>query len=467
MFLKRLSRRLLSPYYFSKYAGIPNVYDFYRQYVGHDRLSRKQLLEFQMRKLKEILLHARDHTEYYRQLFSDYSFDPQKIEAIEQLNCLPVLTKNIIRENLLRLLADNISENNRHVSFTGGTSGVKMDFFRDNPCRSHRMAFQWRSDAWAGWSPYSNIAYVWGAMQDFYPRTKLKDRFINDYITGVQLNFAWSLDEKKYARLVKNLIKFKPVVIRCIPSPTTLLAEYIIAKGISIPSIKGLVTTAEPLYPHQRRILESAFNAPVFNLYASREVGTTAAECIAHRDLHIAVDSVVLEITDKGRQLSLGEYGDIVLTDLHNYGMPLIRYSVGDCGQLSDDDCTCGMEYPMLKNVIGRTIDFFYDAEGKSIISGSMVVDIVDEGPPVGQVQFIQNSVEEILVRMTKDPMPDDSVKKFYETQIKKAFKDVTTVKFDIVDRIEKEASGKYRFTICNIDPAEIARLKERGRGKK
>lgn len=448
MGIEQLTRKLFSSYYHSRSLKSPGVFKLYDEYVANSRLSREKIMEIQSRRLKSLLIHARDNTEYYKQLFSDYSFDPEKFESVEQLDVLPILTKKIIRDNTDRLLAKNITESERHMSMTGGTSGVRMSFYRSNSCRAHRLAVQWRSDAWTGWEPNESMVYFWPIIRDIGSITGTKQDLISQYITGFKAYLTNVLNREVCGQIVDSINKFKPGLIRCFPTPTVIIAEYIINNNISLPGIKGIVTSGEPLYSRQRDILERAFNSRVFNLYASREVGTVAAECKAHEDMHISVDSLVVEVTDNGKRLPVGKFGEILITDLLNYAFPLIRYRIHDFGQLSDEICPCGMEYPLMKNVVGRTNDIFYDINGNKIVSVMLELDLVVKGPKVGQVQIIQNSVKDILVRFSNDPMPTDLHREFYTSGLKRIIKGVENVSFEIVDKIEPEESGKYRFTI-------------------
>lgn len=464
--LEKITRRILGPVYYARYKDAPDAFKYYRTYSARDRISREALNGYQLSRLRQLLLHAREHTVYYRRLFSDCSFDPGRFESIEQLGRLPALTKNIVRENVSDMLADNIAPRDRHESITGGTSGVKMEFYRDNACLSHRTAIQWRSDAWAGWRPYANLSYIWPASQDFSSRQGIKQKIIKDYLTGVQAYNAGLLGDKECAEIARGLLAKPPLAIRCFPSPAVEVAEYLKAHKISVPGLQGIVTTGEPLYSHQRRILEEGFGAPVFNLYASREVGTTAAECSAHEDLHIASDSVLLEITDNGSQLEVGEHGEILITDLHNFGMPLIRYAIGDFGRIVERACSCGMPYPLLENVVGRIVDNFYDKHGRAIATASIVLHLIDEGPKIGQAQLIQTDFEEIVVRISTDPYPDDDIRAYYVNTLKRMVEGLERIKFELVEKIDNEKSGKYRFAICRIPAEEVQRRRSQSRSE-
>ncbi|SYZ72169.1 putative CapK related-protein [Candidatus Zixiibacteriota bacterium] len=443
--------RLVMPWYYSRYGGAPNLCPTCHELINHNEWDRSRLEAYQFYALRKILIHAGNHTKYYRGLFDEYGFKPEKMSAPDELSGLPLLTKEIIRARFDDLLADNYDHTMRHISYTGGTTGVKVKICRDNDCRGKRTVFQWRSDNWTGWKLHSRIAVIWPAAQDIIPGASFKQRFADRYISRERVYFAGVLNEKSLADVASDLRKFRPRLIRCFPSPGLEVARYLWERNIGIDSIEAVISTGEPLYPHQRRLLERGFMAPVHNLYASRETGTTAAECRNRHNLHIATDSVYLEIVRDGKTQPPGAEGEIVLTDLCNYGMPLIRYAINDCGMLTGQNCQCGLPFPTLAGVVGRSCDNFIDADGNIVVSASLVLHLIDEGPAVGQVQLIQESRTEILVRISANPHPDQEVLNYYERTLRRIIKGLEVVKFSIVDKIEAEKSGKYRFAICRV----------------
>jgi phenylacetate-CoA ligase len=147
-----------------------------------------------------------------------------------------------------------------------------------------------------------------------------------------------------------------------------------------------------------------------------------------------------------------GSSGEIVVTDLLNYGMPFIRYAMGDMGILTDEQCPCGRGLPLLKKVTGRTGDLLYTPDKKSIMSGSLVLYLVDEAPGlIGQVQIIQDRYDHLLIKLTKDPLPTQAILDYQTATIHRLFGKEMSVSFEFVDDIPLEKSGKYRFAICNI----------------
>lgn len=460
--LTNITRILLSPRYFDRYENSPGLFRMYKEYTQRAGWTKERLEQYQISRLRRILIHARDNTEYYREVFRDCSFSPDKFEALEQLNALPILTKDIVRANFNRIISKDFVPEERYLSITGGTSDVTMRFYRNRECRSHRLAAQWRFDSWSGWYPLLNVAYIWPSFQDFHPDEGYKQKLVRKFITGVQPYYSGYLGPSECERIVKSLRDFKPRLIRCFPTPAVEIAQYMLANGTVLSGVKGVVSTGEPLYPKDRKALETAFNAPAYNLYASRETGPIAAQCERHGNLHIAVDSVAVEIVRNGRQLPHGESGEIVITDLRNFAMPLIRYAIKDLGQTTGEQCECGRGFPLMKGVIGREYDSFIDSNGRTVIALSLADLLIDKGPRVGQIQIIQNNPSDITVRLCGGPPLDESDRAFYSDGLKRLVHGTETVRFEIVDKIEREKSGKHRFSICRVDPEEIARLKRK-----
>jgi len=120
--------------------------------------------------------------------------------------------------------------------------------------------------------------------------------------------------------------------------------------------------------PGDRSVLTGAFGPAVFETYGSRETMLMAAECEAHDGMHIQEENVLVEILRSGRAVRPGETGDVVITDLHNLGMPMIRYVNGDIATMAEDEaCTCGRTLARIARVDGRRADTLTDLDGNAV----------------------------------------------------------------------------------------------------
>lgn len=427
--------------------GIKGIYSHLKQLEQTQYMPYDQLKELQFLKLKRILTHAYTHCEYYKRRFDEIHFNPTNLQSPEDVKNIPLLTKKDIRLNLPKMLARSFSEKELHSSETGGTTGVKIQFYRDNYCLAPKTAATTRHQRWAGCDIGERMGLVWPAQQDYVGqytfKAKLKNSLTQRLLT---LPAAVLTDEDIYHYCLK-LRKLKPPIIRCFPYALYLVSEFINRNSFGSIPLKGVVSTGEPLYDHQRKSIEKAFNCKVFDSYESRETGLISQECEYHNGLHINMESIFVEfLADNGGRVKKGESGRIIITDLLNYGMPMIRYDIGDLGIPSNERCSCGRGLPLMRGIQGRVVDEITVPSGKKVSSITLVLYLVDNGPPVGQVQIIQDAMDHFTIKMTKDPEPDESVFQYYRDTAKQLLGEAIKISFDIVDSIPREPSGKYRF---------------------
>jgi phenylacetate-CoA ligase len=441
----------------AKRNGLPRLMKYLNQLEESQYWPRERLVELQFERLKALLIHAYVNTAFYKSRFDEAGFDPFDFSDLNETTKIPVLTKNHIRDNLESLISKNYSQADLHSSETGGTTGVKMKFYRDNACLSPKEAGLYRFEKWTGWNFGERMGLVWTAQQDYVGYWTKRARIKNE-LFGRQVVFpAAIIDEASIATYVKDLMIKKPTMIRAFTSPIFEVAKYIKNNAIGNSTVKGVITTGEPLYGHQREIISEAFDCDVFDSYRSREAGPLAQECEAHNGMHINAESLFIEsVPPKDPQhfayVQRGS-GDLVVTDLLNYGMPLIRYKMDDMGSLSDEVCPCGRGLPLLKNLAGRTADIFYSPDKKRITAGSLVLYLVDQAPGhLGQIQIIQDRLDHLVIKMTSDPLPSDEIRSYQAGKVKELFGPNMKVSFEIVDNIAREKSGKYLFTKCLIN---------------
>ena len=205
----------------------------------------------------------------------------------------------------------------------------------------------------------------------------------------------------------------------------------------------------------QRRRIEEVFGPILFNRYGCEELSIIAAECEAHDGLHINSDGLIVETVGADAD----EPEPIVVTDLVNRAMPLIRYEIGDMATLKPGPCQCGRGLPRLSRLHGRTADFLFTPEGKAISGISILDTFTIHLPGLKQVQIIQEKVDFIVVRVVKGDDFNRSSDPCLREKIAVIFGE--RMHFDIVyvDRIEPTRRGKYRFSICNLSEADRPRL--------
>ena len=437
---------------------LPSLMKYLKKLEESQYWSQERILEYQLKRIKALLIHAYKNTDYYKKKFNDVGFKPETFKDFSEIKKIPTLSKNEIRENLKSLIARNYKSEDLHSADTGGTTGVKMKFYRDNACLAAKEAALYRFEKWTGWDFGERMGLVWTAQQDYVGHWTRKAKIKNE-LFGRQVVFpAAIIDEESISNYVNQLIAKKPTMIRAFTSPIYEVARYIRDKEIENIKLKGVITTGEPLYGHQRKTISEAFNCDVFDSYRSREAGALAQECKLHNGMHINAESLYVEtVPPEDPQRFEEGIGEIVVTDLLNYGMPLIRYKMGDMGYLCDKACSCGRGLPLLKNIAGRTSDIFYTPDKKRVTAGSLVLYLVDEAPGlIGQAQIVQDKLDHLIIRMTNNPPPKREIKEYQRKVVKRLFGEKMKVSFETVTEIPIEKSGKYLFTKCLLTEDEI-----------
>jgi phenylacetate-CoA ligase len=214
-----------------------------------------------------------------------------------------------------------------------------------------------------------------------------------------------------------------------------------------------------------RETIEGVFGCKVFDRYGSREVSDIAGECSAHRGLHVFPWGCYVEVVDDaGERVPAGTEGNILVTCLGNYAMPLVRYQIGDRGVLSSDTtCSCGRGGQILERIAGRNDDIFVRSDGTQIEGGYFGV-LLYSRPWVLQCQVIQRGYTSILFKIKRSAhgcAPGELEDIIGKTRM--AMGEECQVDFEFVEDIPKSPSGKYRYILSQVNSREAAPVEGNG----
>lgn len=159
----------------------------------------------------------------------------------------------------------------------------------------------------------------------------------------------------------------------------------------------AILCSGDNLYPDERRYITTAFEAPVYNAYASQEAGFVALECNQHDGLHVLATRGVAEVWNAADGQPVNEgHGELVITGLENWALPLIRYRTGDSVAIDRQPCACGSAAPRLTALDGRDSTYFSVAGTQYNPS---LLNLIFEELPVAQFQVVQQSISRFDVR--------------------------------------------------------------------
>jgi phenylacetate-CoA ligase len=432
------------------------------EYRRLERLSAEESRQRQWRALSRLLQHAYDSAPFYRERFDRIGLKPADVLSENELAKIPPLTREEIRVHFEELWSRKYSKEALRPAATGGTTDTPVPLLRSPECLREKMVVQTHFDTWAGMWPGDKIFRLWGAQQDFNPNPSWRWRFYDRHV----LRNVWAPTSllnpgvlEKYRQLLNE---FQPKIIYAYPTPLALFCEYLKECGRPYLRPKSAICTAEPLQDQQRKVIEQALGCPVFRHYGTRDFGMVAAECEAHEGMHFNPASVFVEYIPVEGAETEGLH-EILVTDLLNLGMPMIRYRINDCAVLADRACSCGRTFPLIRGIVGRTTDNFRLPSGNIVPGVALTNRVIQVCPGLKKLQVIQKTLEDFHVRYVPGPGFARTDLDLLASKLKVFFPDPLRWTFEEVPEIERERSGKTRFCISHVTTPErnTAQMKE------
>lgn len=430
-----------------------DILPHFRAAQARQWLSHAELTDLQARALGRLLAHAHENVPFYRRRFSQADLSPDQIQGVENLAQLPPLTKEELRNNRDDLIARNYRRKSLVARSTGGSTGVPTSFYYDRASWDSRVGAKYSAYTWAGWDFGSRTAIMAGSPIDKAVFLSLRGKLKSALFREIFLD-TFEMSESTRRQYVKKLQNFRPQVLIGYASACIALARQLRRDNLSL-SIAVIITSAEMLFPPQRRFIEEAFHGQVFDLYGSREVAAIGMECRHHNGLHVPIDRLVVEILRGDSPAPAGEPGEIVITDLQNYGMPFIRYKIGDVGRLLQRACPCGRQMPLLELSHGRIFDFIVTPDGK-YLPGEFFPHLFKEiSSHVEQYQIIQERIDQLAVKIVPDRSYDSGHTEYLRGKIEEKVGPGVKVTFQLVKAIPPEKSGKHRITVSKLNSGD------------
>ena len=400
----------------------------------------------QMSELRALLEHARSAVPFYKKWFTEAALKPEDIAHTGDLSVLPLVDKQMFMAQPELFRADPQPPGS-YTKATGGSTGRPLRL-RLNPLSDQwRTAVYRRGYAWAGCREGDRQIYLWGA--DVMPVSGLYKLRRGMFRALARMRFfsSFGLGAQEMDNVLSAVRRFRP---KCLVGYTTALealARRALAVGWSPPrSLQSVITGAEALNLEQREIIEKAMACPVFETYGSREFMLIAAECPEHKGLHISAENLIVEVLKDGKPARPGQLGEVVVTDLHNYAQPFIRYKSGDLAAPAGGDCPCGRTLPRLERIEGRILDMITAPDGR-ILPGEFFPHFFKDLPNIIQFQVRQVALDRLNISIVgHTPLSGADKDKIIATTAEV----LPGVAVDIieVDDIPATAAGKRRVTI-------------------
>ncbi len=418
-------------------------------FADHERRSPAELAAMQDDSIRALVAHAFEKVPYYRDVMRERKLGPDDIRGVADLRKLPVLTKAILHDQAGRLVSADLRPGDLREAHSSGTTGSPVTMFWDRRVSVANNACDWRARRWAGFTfgtPYASllgrtIAPIGRTRPPFWRWNAPWNQLLLSSFHLHERNLPVYLDAMK-ARGCRFLEAY--------PSTAYVLARHIVDAGTTFP-LRGVVCSSETLLPIQRATIEQAFACPVFDVFSQSERVLFAMECERHDGLHLQIEFGALEIVgDDGEPVPDGQFGRIIATGLQNYGMPLIRYEVGDVSALLTAPCGCGRPFPRMASVTTKAEDIVVTPEGR-FVSSSTLTHPFKPMVRIEKSQIVQEAPGRVVVKIVRRPGYTDADTRILVSALAERLGPSVAIDIQFVEDIPRGPSGKFRWVISRV----------------
>ena len=400
--------------------------------------SPERLREQQDRQLQLLLQHARNTVPYYRKHLG---------ASIERFTEQPVLKRSALQADPDAFKSERLPREHGNVAEvrTSGSTGSPIRVLKSQLLQLFWDAITLRDHLWHRRDLAQPLcAFRYGANQE---SNSWGSATAGAIATGPAASGSLSVDSESQLAWLR---RHNPAYLISYPSNVMELAKTCLARQISLPGLREIRTMGETLSPEARRLCREAWDVPVVDMYSAEEVGYIALQCPEHEHYHVQAESLLVEILDEeGRSCPPGAIGRVVVTDLHNFAMPLIRYEIGDCAEVGEA-CSCGRGLAVLTRIAGRVRNMLVTRDGKRLFPffGTRAMPEFDF---IRQHQFVQRSVTLIEANLVVAAPLTGEQEKRVRAHILSHFPPGFDLQFRYRDSIPRSPSGKFEDFVSEV----------------
>ena len=399
-------------------------------------------------RLRSILRIAIEQTPYGKQLSERHAISADGICHWTDLRHLPILEKDTVRANPDLFFNRALSAREVSYDHTSGTTGSPLHIAVSIEALRDCYALVNVAKGWGGIGHNARKATFSGKLT--VPVRQSAPPYWRYNKPGRQLVFSvHHISPDSVPDYAERLNEYQPQDLDGFPSAIYSVARMSLAQGLRLPQPIAIRTWGEKLYDFQREVIETAFNAPIFDWYGVAENCCYAAEC-EYGNYHVFDDFGIVEVLENGKPVKAGEEGDIVATALSNRAMPLIRYRVGDRAVLGPAECGCGNHSTILTSITGRCDDMVITPSGR--IMGNVLDLSLSVFPQIAEAQIVQNSVEGICVKLVPHGTFGSSQREALKAKLRQRLGSEIGIELRVVDEIPRTQAGKYKLVESTLD---------------
>jgi phenylacetate-CoA ligase len=458
-----------TPYPVRWFAGsifrqLPEWLTYGKQYAkvrkflaGSDQWSKKEVQEFQLSKLHEIIEYAYKHVPFYQRLWKEHGFEPSMFTSLKDMRKIPCITKELIQERIAEFTTTDKDElATTELGSTGGTSGRQFEFLINKSRLGIEQAF--RMDQWArfGFNPGSARAVFRGVVDFKNDRGQVyvHEPILNEYRFNV-----FKMAPSTFTKYVDALNKIKAPFLYGYPSAIGYLAQHYVKNSIAPPpGLRGVILVSEKPYDHHIETIKKAFKVRCVSFYGMSEKVSMGAECEFSSDYHYYPQYGYTEfITPAGKVAKLGHRAEIVGTSFVATAVPFIRYRTGDATIYKGTSCThCKRNHPISGPVEGRWGKDILVGKNGSPFTNTALNMHAEVMANIERYQYFQDTKGQAKILIIKGP----DFSKEDELRILKAYsaKGGTELFFSIkyVDKLMQSSIGKIPMVMTKLKKSDM-----------
>jgi phenylacetate-CoA ligase len=410
----------------------------------HSHGSRQELLRFQADRLRRLIRHAYDRVPYYRRLFDEHRIPPESICTAADLERIPITSRKTLQALPDgEILARGLDPQHLNLYSTSGSAGrpitIRRSWLEDRMLAHIRL----HASRAYGLTSADRVAVV----KTVLVRHSNGSSGLQRAATVLGRRRKWhEVDCLQPAEAIAaRLRELRPTIVSGYPGHLTRVCEAVDRSELRALGLRFIWTGGEVLTPAMRARIADAFGVRVYDSYGTYECDLVAWECPWNGAYHVCDDSLVLEVVRDGNRVGPGERGEAVVTVLHSYAMPFIRYSLGDLVERGTATCRCGAPYSTVREIRGRMIDFFELADGRLVHPYGVFIPIRESSPWMRHYQVTQLAPAHFHMRVVASSAPNDEALARVRTMAMEHLGPDVRFEIELVPDIAAEPNGKFQ----------------------
>jgi len=443
------------------------VWSRLQERLANQWLPEDQLEHLRWARLRDLLSFCQNNVAFYNRLWGQHGVDPSRFTSRHDLQHLPVVDRKMLSQALREgEFSHERSRQTRLVRTSGTTEGASFGLLislaeYQNKYANHLRQFYttgWRLGLRSGALHYAGHGQFKGRYTGELSRREpwfwLRDLVFNvAHRRTLMVPYHRNVigDDEIVGQWYRVIRQHRPFLIDTFYINVLMLKDYIMRNRLEPPEIPVLFilnTLSEPA----REEVQDFFRCKVFNRYSPHECEGIAVACGGRPGMHTAVDTYEIEILDEQRcLLTQGETGRIVVTDLENRTMPLVRYDIGDMGRLLQEPCPCGRSFPRMSDLEGRRRDAFFTEERS--VTTSQMEKLFQDDRDIRFFQILRKASEWEMKVMPSDSVDhSEELLRAWSARLKQVLGDSEVVKVRFSDQLFFEPNGKFAFVKRVVD---------------